>query len=458
MAGGRVLVEIIQSGRSYRQFSGFIGPDVRWDELLGTGLDDGSRRSFLFLQGNVSQFFQHLGAALADRGHSIHKVNFNGGDQLFWRLPGAINFHGKFEEWPAYFESLLVKHEITDVILFGDCRPVHRPAIIAAKERHIQVYVLEEGYLRPNWITLERGGVNGFTTLPRLPEDFIRLADRLPEIKDGSPIENSFARRAAEDVLYHLVRLLMHWRFPHYKFHAPVDPFIEYWGWVKRFVMRRFKQADFSSVYARTKTDQPYYLFPLQLDSDYQVRVHSKFKRIQPALEQVVRSFSKCAPADSMLMVKSHPLDSGLCDWKALVAELAAKYNTADRVFYIEHDDLIGLVKRARGVVTINSTVGSLALQFKRPLVALGQAIYDVEGLTFQFSLNRFWKEALPPQPEVFAAFQRVLVHHCLVRGSFFSRKGVACAVEAAVQRIDGDAVKGAEQYSVTKAAYASVT
>jgi capsular polysaccharide export protein len=159
-----------------------------------------------------------------------------------------------------------------------------------------------------------------------------------------------------------------------------------------------------------------------------------------------------------MLMVKSHPLDSGLCDWKALIAELAAKYNTVDRIFYIEHEDLVGLVKRARGVVTINSTVGSLALQFKRPLIALGEAIYDVEGLTFQFSLNRFWKEAVPPQPDVFAAFQKVLVHHCLVRGSFFSRKGVACAVEAAVQRIDGDAVKSAEQYSIAKGAYASVT
>jgi len=451
------LVEVIQSGRSYRQFSGFIGPDVRWDELLGTGLGNGTRRSFLFLQGNVSQFFQHLGAALADRGHSIHKVNFNGGDQLFWRLPGAVNFHGTIDQWPAYFESLLTEHEITDVILFGDCRPVHRPAIIAAKERHIQVYVLEEGYLRPNWITLERGGVNGFTTLPRLPEDFIRLADRLPDVKEGSSIENSFARRAVEDVLYHIVRLLMHWRFPHYQFHAPVDPFIEYWGWVKRFVMRRFKRDDFSGVYALTKTGQPYYLFPLQLDSDYQVRVHSKFKRIEPALEQVIRSFSKCAPVDSMLIVKSHPLDSGLCDWKALVAKLAAKHNAADRVFYIEHEDLVGLVKRAKGVVTINSTVGSVALHFKRPLIALGEAIYDVEGLTFQFSLNRFWKEATPPQADVFAAFQKVLVHHCLVRGSFFSRKGVACAVEAAVARIDGDAVKSAEQYSMTKAAYASV-
>jgi capsular polysaccharide export protein len=42
-------------------------------------------RSFLFLQGLASWFFDRLGRTLAERGHSVHRVNFNGGDRLFWR-------------------------------------------------------------------------------------------------------------------------------------------------------------------------------------------------------------------------------------------------------------------------------------------------------------------------------------------------------------------------------------
>jgi capsular polysaccharide export protein len=43
-------------------------------------------RSFLFLQGLASWFFDRLGRALIERGHAVHRVNFNGGDRLFWRL------------------------------------------------------------------------------------------------------------------------------------------------------------------------------------------------------------------------------------------------------------------------------------------------------------------------------------------------------------------------------------
>src|SRR5438105_14866683 len=45
------------------------------------------QRSFLFLQGLATRFFERLGRALADRGYAVHRVNFNGGDRAFWRLP-----------------------------------------------------------------------------------------------------------------------------------------------------------------------------------------------------------------------------------------------------------------------------------------------------------------------------------------------------------------------------------
>ena len=124
-------------------------------------------RRILFLQGLASAFFRRLGAALTARGHHVTRVNFNGGDKLFWRLPGAIDFRGTLAEWPAALGELLEQRRITDIVLFGDCRPLHRVAIKLAAHRGIPVHVFEEGYLRPSWITHELGGVNAYSSLPR---------------------------------------------------------------------------------------------------------------------------------------------------------------------------------------------------------------------------------------------------------------------------------------------------
>ena len=77
-------------------------------------------RGFLFLQGMATRFFERLGRALAERGHAVHRVNFNSGDRAFWRLPGAVDFCGRPEAWPEFLDRLIVEKVISDVILFGD--------------------------------------------------------------------------------------------------------------------------------------------------------------------------------------------------------------------------------------------------------------------------------------------------------------------------------------------------
>jgi capsular polysaccharide export protein len=126
-------------------------------------------RSFLFLQGLASRFFERLGAALAERGHPVRRINFNGGDRVFWRLPGAVDYRGNLHDWPSFLDRLLVEYQVTDIILFGDCRPLHRLAIPLARARSVRVHVVEEGYLRPGWISFEEGGVNANSPLPRDP-------------------------------------------------------------------------------------------------------------------------------------------------------------------------------------------------------------------------------------------------------------------------------------------------
>ena len=57
-------------------------------------------------------------------------------------------------------------------------------AIRIATMRGLTVHVFEEGYLRPNWVTLEQGGVNNNSAMLRDPDWFLSQAAHLPAWKD----------------------------------------------------------------------------------------------------------------------------------------------------------------------------------------------------------------------------------------------------------------------------------
>lgn len=396
-------------------------------------------RNFLILQGVASRFFARLGKTLEARGHGVRRVNFHAGDWLFGPLVGSHHYRGTQEDWPDYLETKLREWQITDIILFGDCRPLHAAAVRVAKRHNVPFFVFEEGYLRPNWITLELGGTNGYSVLPRDPDWFRAQARDLPEWQDGAKAYIKFGRLAGQDVLYNASGMLLTALYPFYRWHRPRYPLVEYVGWLTRLGRQltldpgRLK-AGIAAIETRGR---PYFLFPLQLEGDTQIREHSPFKKIKPAIESIVTSFAKYAPADALLVVKEHPLDNGLKNWRRMVRRTATHYGIADRVIYLPGGDLDTLIKGAVGVVTINSTVGSRTLYLNRPLKPIGNAIYDIPGLTFQGSLDRFWNEAESPDPALFEAFCRVLLARCLINGNFYSREGIEMAVAGSVKRLE---------------------
>lgn len=397
-------------------------------------------RSFLFLQGLASPFFEQLGRALIARGHQVHRINFNGGDCLFWRLGGALDFVGSPEEWELFLSRHLLKWRTTDIILFGDCRPLHVAAAKVAHRHYVQVHVVEEGYLRPNWVTFERDGVNGHSQLPREPQIYLSLAEATSAWTGGVEVKNIFLRRALQDIAYSLASALMYWRYRRHKNHRPWNPFVEYGGWAA-------KLAKLPSAERRTKlvikdvmcSGNPYFVFPLQLDSDAQLRNHSNFGGIGPALRQVIGSFGSAAPKDAVLVVREHPLDNGLHNWRKETLSLARKAGLEQRVRYVETGDLVELLSDAKGLVTVNSTVGIIALSLGLPVMALGKAIYAMPRLTFQGDLDQFWAQANPPDAAVFDAFRRVVAARTQVNGGFFSTLGVKLAVQGALDRLFAD-------------------
>jgi len=391
------------------------------------------RRTFLFLQGPHGSFFPKLGKALEIAGHRTRRINFNGGDRATW--PSGSDFWQNERHWPDYFKRYIARESVTDLILFGDSRPHHVQAIAIARTADIRVHVFEEGYIRPDWVTLEREGVNGNSRLSRDPAWYLEQAKGLPSVAEHPPLPSYATARGWAAFFYYAEVVLQHWRFPLHGSHRSRNPVWEGISFLRRFSKHEEDAA--RTVRDLARLDQsPYFLFPLQLDSDYQIRVHSPFGNMRSAIEMVIGSFARHASADVMLAIKEHPLDSGLKNWRGVVKEIADGLGIHHRIAFFEQGDLLALVNGSLGMVTVNSTSGTLALAAGKAVKVLGDAVYDIARVTDQKPLDDFWQDPNNPDPVVYDAFTRVLADRCLLHGAFLSNVGIDLLVSAAMKRL----------------------
>jgi len=397
-------------------------------------LHDIAKQRFLFLQGPPGPFFDRLGASLRRLGHAVHRINLNAGDVASWSGP-AIDYRGTAERWPSFVDDFLVHHRITDLILFGDCRPLHNAARGMARLRGVRVHVFEEGYIRPDWATLELDGVNGHSSLPRDPNWYLKAARTLPPLAKRPTVPSRFRRRAQEATSYYARTSLGRWRFPHYKSHRDRSAVTEALGWLKQFALRKLQEDRAENVLAQLEGKR-YFALPLQLSSDHQIRVHSLFGTMQAGASYVIESFARSAPDDTYLLVKEHPLDSSLFSWRRFIRREARRLNVEHRVLFTKGGRIDDIVENSLGVVTVNSTTGTLALASGIPVITLGQAVYNIPGITFQGPLDSFWSDPTPPNAKIWDAFSRVLQARCLVYGGFASDEGIEMLVEGSIARL----------------------
>ncbi len=390
------------------------------------------RRSFLLLQGPATPFFGRLAQRLLAEGHAVHRVHFCSGDALYGDGK-AVWFRRRVEALVPFLDTLYRRFGISDQILFGDLRPVHQPTVAHGEACGVRTHVFEEGYFRPYWVTLEREGVNGHSLLPRDPDWFWETGGRLGEPAALVAFHSPFYKRALHDVAYHVAGLANPLLFPHYRTHAGVTAPVEYAGYVRRFAwLRLFGARERQRARAIAQSGRPYYVLPLQLNTDAQIRDHSRFEDMGEVIEYVMESFAHHAPVDAMLVIKNHPLDQGLMPYARIIRACEERFDLAGRVDYLEDGDLVALFAQAQGVVTVNSTAGLLALEQGTPTFTLSGPIYNLPGLTGQMPLDGFWRETPPPDPELFSRFRRCVIHATQINGGFHCARGIALAVENA--------------------------
>jgi capsular polysaccharide export protein len=213
--------------------------------------------------------------------------------------------------------------------------------------------------------------------------------------------------------------------FPHYRHHRPLT-LLEALPWM-RAGWRKFRYVRKERPLLARLTERAskrYFLVPLQVHNDAQVSVHSPYADVGEFIEETVASFAQHAPRGTMLVIKHHPMDRGYHDYSKQVERLRQQFGLGERLAYIHDLHLPTLLDHAAGVVVINSTVGLSALMHGAPTVAMGSALYDIEGMTYQGGLDRFWKEAatLSVDQAVLNGFRVYLQRRKLINGNYYKR------------------------------------
>ncbi len=372
----------------------------------------------LFLQGPLGPFFSRMMLRLAEEGVRSHKINFNGGDAWYSRDVEAVSYRGTIEEWPGYLESFIREHDISSLFVYGDCRVYHRLAREVARRTDVRFYAFEEGYIRPNHLTMELNGVNGYSAICRRQIENWDSVEKLPEKVIGNHLWN----RVRYAISYYIAGNALTWLYPQYRHHRSFYAVYEAFCWVRastRFYRFKLTESRVMSSLLK-KRDGRFFLFPLQVNNDAQIFFHSPYNSISDSIREVVASFARHADADDALVIKHHPMDRGHALYRELMDELRQQYELGDRLVYCHDQHLPTLLNHCKGVVTINSTTAISAFFHKAPVKVLGTAFYDLEGLCNQKTLEEFWHKQDPVDYDLFLRFRNFLDSHGQINGSFY--------------------------------------
>ncbi|WP_445400405.1 capsule biosynthesis protein [Zobellella sp. An-6] len=384
--------------------------------------------SVLLLQGPLGPFFRHFSRFLDEQGIRVHKINFNGGDGC-WPCKGTnVNYTGSLPEWRHFLGNYIQQHRIDTVFCYSDCREYHAVARQFCLSHNIRFFVFEEGYLRPHYITLEQNGVNAHSSW------FNKLEDLLPEQPTEHPahgfdIKPNFKRRIYYAMRYYLNMQLSRPRFRHYVHHRHRPYWQEGTAWLKGWYTKYSHTAHDKGLQQKLIDyhSGQIFLVPLQVADDFQIRTHSPFADVAESIHHILDSFAKYAPDQAVLLFKHHPMDRGYTNYGRLLRQEGKRLAIADRVFYGFDLSLPELYHHCKGVVTVNSTVGISALLHHVPTITLGQALYDIPGLTSQCSLNAFWNRPQPVNLKLFKQLRTFLLANTQLNGSFYCSPEQTC-------------------------------
>lgn len=385
-------------------------------------------RTFLMLQGPHGPFFDQLGRMLQAAGAQVWRVGFNRGDEVFWRDAASfLRYDGSPEAWPARIAALLAEKQVTDLVLYGDTRPIHAQAIAAAKAAGLTVHVFEEGYLRPYWVSYERGGSNGHSRLMELDVAEMRaaLAQSQIEFPDAPPRWGDMRHHVFYGALYHFFVMVNNAAYRAFTPHRGISVFAEFRLYLRRLLLMPLHSIERAIATARVRlSGHPVHLVLLQLEHDASFRMHSPFSSQTEFIDLVAEGFAQGAPRHHHLVFKAHPLEDGRAPVVQAIRAATLRHGLQGRVHFIRGGKLAALLGQARTAVTVNSTAAQQVLWRGLPLKAFGRAVFDKPEFVSSQPLPEFFAAPRRPDTRAYRDYRHYLLETSQIPGGFYSSRG----------------------------------
>ncbi|MBT2130966.1 capsule biosynthesis protein [Aliiroseovarius lamellibrachiae] len=388
----------------------------------------GKQRKFLFLQGPHGPFFARLGRMMRAAGAEVWRVGFNRGDQAFWRDHASyIPFTEAQELWSERFSDILTDKAITDIVLYGDTRPIHAQAVEIARKRGIGIHVFEEGYLRPYWVTYERGGSNGNSALMNTSIKDMQtvLADAELDLPEAPAHWGDMRHHVFYGALYHWFVMFRNGQYANFRPHRALSVGKEFKLYLRRLLLMPAQSFERRAATLRIKYGGfPYHLVLLQLEHDSSFQMHSPFSTMTEFLGVVMDGFVQGAAPHHHLVFKAHPLEDGRAPVRREIKRLAREHGVEDRVHYVRGGKLAQLLNHARSVVTVNSTAAQQALWRGLPTKVFGHAVYAKAEFVSTQTLPAFFTQPMRPDSRAYRDYRHYLLETSQVPGGFYSARG----------------------------------
>lgn len=365
----------------------------------------------------MGTFFCRFATFLMEQDKQVRKINFNAGDAFFYCHKNQMdNYRGRVADFDEFLADIIQKYDIDAVVCFNDCRPYHAIASRLTTQLGVSFFVFEEGYLRPDYITLEKHGINGYSRLNPALIDTLKKASDRPKYT-----ANRFWRLCISSIIYYIAVFLGQWRYPHYEHYRGLSIWQEMSAWIIapiRKTVRYFPDRQLQKKIIDGA--ESFYLVSLQVHNDSQITHHSDYTDVREFIAEVLASFANNAPSGTKILFKHHPLDRGHRDYRTYIRRTARTLGVEDRVFYGCDMHLPSLIRASIGMITINSTTGLQSIYHQKPTKIMGRALYDIPGLTDQQPLDMFWANPIAPDREFYLKFREYLIEQTQLNGSFY--------------------------------------
>ncbi|MDQ0857196.1 hypothetical protein [Bacillus sp. V2I10] len=378
--------------------------------------------NYLFLRGNRNKrFFIDVAKELSLKGHKSFQLKFELGELLFKSPISSIFVPSKISsnkypitdkellELPIYnityknrilnrktstkelqlykrymyfIDQFIADHQIDIICLFNGYHWIDQITKVIANKRGLNTYYFEDGLFRPFTITCDPNGINADASVPRDPGffdaleiDSIRLEqflDKPETLSLQASVKESLVKVAAVKAVSMLGSLL--------GIHPNLYAHITFWQAVKYFIYKKYFQ--YRKPDHLTLPDE-YIFLPFQVSRDTQIFYNSpNISNMEELLDYVykaVRSFNQKNGRNLKVIVKEHPEDISRNNYK----DLKKMYRDKKEIIFVKKYDINKLITNSLAVVTINSTVGIESISKHKPVITLGDAFYNIDGVVY---------------------------------------------------------------------------